>query len=86
MDHDHTEFEASLNPTTNPAKMTRIMFETFSASPFDAAIHAVLSLYTSDRTTVLDVSVGDGVLYIVPILIYERYYFTTSHIKFRFSW
>ena len=60
------------------------MFETFAPS-FDAAIHAVLSLYISGRT-VLDVSVGDGVLYIVPILIYERYYFTTSHIKFRFSW
>lgn len=51
--------------------MTEIMFETFTVPSFYLAIQAVLSLYSSGRTTGLVLDAGDGVTHTVPI--YEGY-------------
>lgn len=51
--------------------MTEIMFETFEVPAFYLAIQAVLSLYSSGRTTGLVLDAGDGVTHTVPI--YEGY-------------
>ena len=51
--------------------MTEIMFETFGVPSFYLAIQAVLSLYSSGRTTGLVLDAGDGVTHTVPI--YEGY-------------
>jgi len=47
------------------------MFETFEVPSFYVAIQAVLSLYSSGRTTGIVVDSGDGVTHTVPI--YEGY-------------
>lgn len=47
------------------------MFETFSVPSFYLAIQAVLSLYSSGKTTGLVLDAGDGVTHTVPI--YEGY-------------
>jgi len=51
--------------------MTEIMFETFNVPSYYLAIQAVLSLYSSGRTTGLVLDAGDGVTHTVPI--YEGY-------------
>jgi actin-related protein len=51
--------------------MTEIMFETFEVPAYYLAIQAVLSLYSSGRTTGLALDAGDGVTHTVPI--YEGY-------------
>jgi len=51
--------------------MTEIMFETFEVPAYYLAIQAVLSLYSSGRTTGLVLDAGDGVTHTVPI--YEGY-------------
>ena len=51
--------------------MTEIMFETFDVPAFHLSIQAVLSLYSSGRTTGLVLDAGDGVTHTVPI--YEGY-------------
>jgi actin len=51
--------------------MTQICFEEFSVPAFYLAIQAVLSLYSSGRTTGLVLDAGDGVTHTVPI--YEGY-------------
>ena len=51
--------------------MTEIMFDTFDVPAFYLAIQAVLSLYSSGRTTGLVLDAGDGVTHTVPI--YEGY-------------
>ncbi len=51
--------------------MTEIMFENFDVPAFYLAIQAVLSLYSSGKTTGLVLDAGDGVTHTVPI--YEGY-------------
>jgi actin-related protein len=62
---------APRNPKANREKMTEIMFENFQVPAFYLAIQAVLSLYSSGKTTGLVLDAGDGVTHTVPI--YEGY-------------
>jgi len=63
--------EAPLNPKANRERMTTIMFENFGVLGMYVSIQAVLSLYTSGRTTGIVMDAGDGVSHTVPI--YEGY-------------
>jgi len=63
--------EAPLNPKTNREKMVSMMFEGFNIPACYIQIQAVLSLYSSGRTTGVVMDAGDGVSHTVPI--YEGY-------------
>ena len=59
-----------MNPKANREKWIQLMFETFCPS-FYVGIQAVLSLYSSGRTTDIVFDASDGVSHTVPI--YESY-------------
>lgn len=63
--------EAPRNPKENREKMAKIMFENFHVPAYYSAIQAVLSIYSTGRTTGLVLDAGDGVTHTVPI--YEGY-------------
>jgi len=59
--------EAPLNPKANREKMLNILFEQFNVPATYVSIQAVLSLYSSGRTTGCVLDSGDGVSHVVPI-------------------
>ena len=60
-----------LNPKANRERMTQVTFVTLNVPATFVATQAVLSLYTSGRTTGIVMDSGDGVSHTVPI--YEGY-------------
>jgi len=63
--------EAPMNPFENRHRMCQIAFESLNVPGFYLSVQAVLSLYSTGRTTGLVFDSGDGVSHIVPI--YEGY-------------
>lgn len=59
--------EAPLNPYKNREKMAEIFFESFNVPALYVSVQAVLSLYSSGRTTGVVLDIGDGVAHSVPI-------------------
>jgi centractin len=59
--------EAPLNPRRNREKAAEIFFETFNVPALYLSMQAVLSLYSTGRTTGCVLDAGDGVTHSVPI-------------------
>ncbi|RUS14586.1 actin-2 [Jimgerdemannia flammicorona] len=59
--------EAPLNPRHNRDQAAQIFFETFNVPALFTSIQAVLSLYSSGRTTGIVLDSGDGVTHAVPV-------------------
>lgn len=59
--------EAPLNPRRNREKAAEIFFETFNVPALYISMQAVLSLYSTGRTTGVVLDSGDGVTHSVPI-------------------
>eukprot|EP00927_Polykrikos_kofoidii_P065660 TRINITY_DN61390_c0_g1_i1.p1 TRINITY_DN61390_c0_g1~~TRINITY_DN61390_c0_g1_i1.p1 ORF type:complete len:382 (-),score=56.21 TRINITY_DN61390_c0_g1_i1:173-1318(-) len=59
--------EAPLNPRKNREKAAEIFFETFGAPALFVSWQAILSLYSSGRTTGVVLDSGDGVTHAVPV-------------------
>ena len=70
---DHSLFitEPPLNPRENREKLCQVFFETYNVPQMRLEIDALLSLYSSGRTTGLSVSSGGGVTSVLPV--YEGY-------------
>merc|ERR1719162_1271675 len=63
--------EAPMNPKKNRERMIEMLFEKFSVPAAYVVIQAVMSLYSTGRTTGCVVDSGDGVTHVVPV--YEGY-------------
>jgi centractin len=59
--------EAPLNPRRNRERAAEIFFETFNVPALYISMQAVLSLYSTGRTTGVVLDSGDGVTHSVPI-------------------
>lgn len=59
--------EAPLNPRSNRETAAQIFFETFNVPALFCSVQAVLSLYSSGRTTGIVLDSGDGVTHAVPV-------------------
>lgn len=59
--------EAPLNPRKNREKAAEIFFESFNVPALYISMQAVLSLYSTGRTTGVVLDSGDGVTHSVPI-------------------
>lgn len=59
--------EAPLNPRQNREKSAEIFFESFNVPALFVSMQAVLSLYSTGRTTGVVLDSGDGVTHAVPI-------------------
>ena len=75
--------EAPMNPKANREKMIQMMFEIFNVPSFYVGIQAVLSIYSSGRTTGIVFDAGDGVSHTVPI--YEGYSLPHAVMKFNLA-
>ncbi|KAF9456550.1 actin-related protein [Collybia nuda] len=59
--------EAPLNPRSNRDVAAQIFFDTFNVPALFTSVQAVLSLYSSGRTTGIVLDSGDGVTHAVPV-------------------
>ncbi|KAF7306938.1 Actin-related protein [Mycena indigotica] len=59
--------EAPLNPRSNRELAAQIFFDTFNVPALHMSVQAVLSLYSSGRTTGIVIDSGDGVTHAVPV-------------------
>lgn len=59
--------EAPLNPRSNRDVAAQIFFDTFNVPALFISVQAVLSLYSSGRTTGIVLDSGDGVTHAVPV-------------------
>ncbi|KAF8640926.1 hypothetical protein AX17_000573 [Amanita inopinata Kibby_2008] len=59
--------EAPLNPRSNRDVAAQIFFDTFNVPALFTSVQAVLSLYSTGRTTGIVLDSGDGVTHAVPV-------------------